>query len=527
MAHERVFSMLEWLSPAACAVSMAVLLGAAILCRAQIAELARVLTRRQWAALAGVLSAALAVRLAVVPATERLYYDEHTYLQLARGIAEEGRARVAAVGVIDARGYHCESGSFPHWPSGWPTLLALFLRLGNYSRWIGPALNLGLSLSAVVLVALLAAALVPGRPVWLAAAAIYACFPANQIWSRTSASEVFAAFGAALAVLAAVRYAQKPDPRLGVFLAASLALAAQVRNELVLLLPVCAVFVGWVGGWRALRASAWPFALALVLLLPQALEIGALARAYDPNFTEGSGFGLRYFPANVTSVAQYLRSDWMVLLCLILALMGASRVRVVWIWAVCAALPPMFYFGGSYGIPGGERFALGWLPPLAVAAGAGVYTVHCSLSDFIGRRGLIAGWLVVFLGALLWTAPRVAAEDRQTEIPRADCAFLRAALRLVPEGGMVISADPPVVIAEGRSAAFLPWVGRDPGGLEELAARYRDRLYYFTAPSSAPAQWREGPESERRIFSFFQPEVVARETAPGGARVLYRLRSTE
>lgn len=180
-----------------------------------------------------------------------------------------------------------------------------------------------------------------------------------------------------------------------------------------------------------------------------------------------------------------------------------------------------------YGIPGGERFALAWLPPLAVAAGAGVYTVHSSLSDFIGRRGLIAGWLAVFLGALLWTAPRVAAEDRQTEIPRADCAFLRAVLHLVPEGGMVISADPPVVIAEGRSAAFLPWVGRDPGGLEELAARYRDRLYYFTAPSSAPAQWREGPESERRIFSFFQPEVVARETAPGGARVLYRLRSPE
>jgi hypothetical protein len=91
----------------------------------------------------------------------------------------------------------------------------------------------------------------------------------------------------------------------------------------------------------------------------------------------------------------------------------------------------------------------------------------------------------------------------------------------------VISADPPVVIAEGRSSTFLPWVGRDPGELAELAARYRDRLYYFAAPSSAPAQWPEGTEAERRILSFFRPEVVARETAPAGARVLYRLRSTE
>lgn len=522
-----VFSTLEWLSPAACALSMAVLLVAAILCRARIAAAARLLTRRQWLALAGVLSATLAARLAIVPATERLYYDEHTYLQLARGIAEEGRARVAAVGVIDARGYRCESGSYPHWPSGWPTLMAPFLRLGNYLRWVGPALNLGLSLATVVLVALLAATLVPGRPVWLAAAAIYAAFPSNQIWSRSSASEVFAAFGATLAVLAAVRYARKPDPRLGIFLAASVALAAQVRNEGVLLLPVCAVFVAYAGGWRALRASIWPFALAVLLLLPEAAQIWALSRVYDPNFAQGSGFGLRYFPPNLTSLAVYLKADWMVLLCLVLAFMGASRVRVLWFWTACGVLPSLFYIGGSYSIPGGERFALGWLPPLALAAGAGLYVVHSSLSAFIGRRRLSAAWVVAFLGALLWTGPRVAAEDCQTEIPRADCAFLRAALRLVPEGGMVISADPPVVIAEGRSAAFLPWMGSDPGRLAELAARYRDRLYYFTAPSSSPAQWPQGAESERRILTFFRPEVVTRETAPSGTRVLYRLRSPQ
>jgi hypothetical protein len=522
-----VFSTLEWLSPAACALSMAVLLVAATLCRARIAGAARLLTRRQWLALAGVLSAAMVARLAIIPATERLYYDEHTYLQLARGIAEEGRARVAAVGVIDARGYRCESGAYPHWPSGWPTLMAPFLRLGNYSRWVGPALNLGLSLATVVLVALLAAILVPGRPLWLAAAAIYACFPANQIWSRSSASEVFAAFGAVLAVLAAVRYAQKPDPRLGVFLAASVALAAQIRNEGILLVPVCAVFLGYTGGWRALRASLWPFALTVVLLLPEAAQIWALSRAYDPNLTEGSGFGLRYFPANVTSLAEYLRADWMVLLCLVLAFVGASRVRVVWFWTACGVLPALFYFAGSYSFPGGERFALGWLPPLALAAGAGLCAVHGSLSDFVGRRWLSVGWVVVFLGALLWTGPRVAAEDRQTEIPWADCTFLRAALRLVPEGGMVISADPPVVIAEGRSAAFLPWVGRDPGRLEGLAARYPDTLYYLTAPSSSPSQWPQGAESERRIFSFFLPEVVAREPVAGGARLLYRLRRPE
>lgn len=524
-----MFSILEWLSPAACAASMAALLGAAILCRAHIGGMVRALTRRQWAALLGILSAALLARLALVPATERVYYDEHTYLQIARGIADEGRGRVASYGVIEGDRYRCRIGSYPHWSLGWPTLLAGGLRLTGHSRTSAWTLNLLLSLATAVLVAWLGSALVPGRPVGLAAAAIYACLPANQIWSRTAASEVFAAFGAVLAVLCAVRFAETQDRRSGYLLAASLAVGVQTRNEMLLLLPACAALVGLVGGRRALREGLWPGALALVLLLPQALHLGVISRAYDPNLAPGSGFGLRYVAANIASVAQYLRGEWVALICVVLALVGASRKRIgkaalgLWLWALLSWLSPMIHFGGSYAFPGGERFVLAWLPPVALAAGAGLCALHYTL------RRRCPPWLeaavvsAAFLGVLWWTGGRAASEDRQTDVPRGDTAFLRSVLRLVPHDGIVVSADPPVIITEGRSAVFLPSVGCDPGLLAALAARYRDRLYFFLSPSSLPEQWPGGGECKRRLLAALPPELLAEERTPHGVRALYRL----
>ncbi len=524
-----ICSTLEWLSPASCALSIAAVVVAAIASRDEVRRVVHLWVPQQWPWLAVIVAAALVVRLLTVPATERVYYDEHTYMQLARGIADKGRGRVACYGVIEEQRFQCVIGSYSHWSFGWPTLLAGPLRLTGYARWTGTAINLSMSLATVVLVGLLAAAFFRNTSVWVMSAEIYASLPANQVWSRTNASEVFAAFAVALAAVAAVCFAQRPSRRLGYFMMASAAMAAQSRNEMLLVVPLVTILVASFGGRRAVSRLWWPVGFLILLLLPQALHLGWVSRGYQPGVVGTAGFGQQYFARNIASVAEYVRHEPVAFICLILASIGAFKSPTrkaalpLCLWMLFAFLPALFHFGGSYTFPGGERFFLACLPPLSLWAGAGLYALHVTLIPHVHATVLAAGWTLMFLIALRWNASHTVIVDRNTQTPREDCAFLRAALCSVPDDGLVITADPPVVIAEGKSAAMVTWVGEDIVRLQEMVGRHPGGLYFYCAPSSSPDHWPGGAQAENHVLSVVQKIIVREQIAPQGRRVLYRL----
>jgi|LGOV01.1.fsa_nt_gb hypothetical protein len=248
---------------------------------------------------------------------------------------------------------------------------------------------------------------------------------------------------------------------------------------------------------------------------------------------EGAIFSFRYFPSNIESVFHYFCHEPVTFVCLIIAALGAYKVRSekvaipLWAWGLAALGPSMFYFAGSYSFPGGERFLLSVLPAVALSAGVGFYTIHLRLARHSSSVGLLAVWMGVFLSAMVWVGPYVAEKDQETLIPRTDCEFLRAALRHVPDDGIVITADPPAVIAEGRSAVLTTWVGRNSVQLRELAAGYPNNLFYFVSTSSSADYWPHGLECEQRLFSFFRAKVVVQEAGPEGHRVLYSLEEVE
>lgn len=485
---------------------------------------------QEWLLLAVVIAIALLVRVIMVPATERVYYDEHTYLQLARGIAAEGRARVASYGLVGEKFYRCEIGSYPHWPSSWPTLLAGVMMLTGYARWTGRLVNIILSLMTIVLLALIAGVLFPGTYIWLAVSAIYAFLPANQVWSSTSASEVFAVFAATLSVLCAVRFAQTSSRRLGYLLAASLATAAQVRNETIIMVSVCGLIIYALGGRKALKTIYLPATVLLLILLPQGLHLGCISRNYDPNLMIGTGFGFRFLASNAVSVAQYLYQEPVSIVCLGLAILGTLKLYKekitlpLWVWGLSIFLIPMFYFGGSYMFPGGERFVLGWLPAACLLGGVGLYALHLTLTHFVHKKLLILAWIGTFLFALFLAEPHAASEDKKTCLPRDDCTFLREVLHLIPNDSIVISADPPAVIAEGHSAVLITWLDTKLDRIQNLTARFPNKIFLFIAPSSTPAQWPEGAECLHLLFSVFKAKVVRSQRISGGEQqVLYQL----
>jgi hypothetical protein len=539
-APECLPALLKRLAPWAFLVSAAVVIAGGILDRWGPVETCRRLGARSWLWIGALVAATLAARLATIPATERVYYDEHSYLQMARGIAAQGRVEVAVCATIGQGGYECREGEYPHWSAGWPTLAAGVMRLASFGRWIGPVVNLALSLATVVLAAIVAFTLLNDPRAVIAAAAVAACVPANLAWSRTSAPEVFAAFAATLAVATAARFPRHPSYGTGILLGAALAMAAQVRNELVVLVPVAGVFVAvigwrqapqspWRGSCAAVRMAAWPAVLAVVLLLPQALHLGFVSRCYEPYAGPGSGLAAQHVPGNLAAASDYLLHEPVAALCLALAvvalMMPATRGLVwpTWLWGLSVGLVPLFHFGGSYNFPGGERFLLAWLPAAAIGAGTALGRLWALVDRRVpvGMRTLLAATVV--LAALLWGGPHTLAMDDQTSDVRGDCAFLRAALEQTPEDALIVTADPPAVLVEGRSAALVTWACCEPARLDDLSVRCPGGLYFYTSPSSLPEQWPSGAQAWEQLAEWFLLEPVVVEWAPRGWRVLYRL----
>lgn len=526
---DQISNLLAWLNPLVCGATFAAVAGLMLARRDDVRWIRGLLSRWQWFAIALILVVAVVMRIALVPASERLYYDEHTYLDIARGIVDEGRARVAVVGIIEDGRYRCEVCSYPHWPAAWPTLVAAGSTVGGELRDWARALSLLLSLGGTLLVACIAAALFSGAHALLAAAA-YASLPANVAWSRSGASEGLAVFGALLAVFVAVRLAERPHPALAWLLAAVLTVAALVRNEGFLIVGVCLVFLVARGGWGVLPTVLLPGAVMTVVLIPHALHLGVIAHGYDPAMPGEVGMGLAHFAGNLASLRSYLSGEPVTAVGLGLAaygLLAATPARSaipLGAWILLTLFPPLFYFAGSYTLPGGDRFALAWLAPVALGMSAGLMRLRCAVA-LGGRFSLTVAVAGVYCATLIWAARHTANQDLVTEVPRADTAFLRAALTAIPRDAVVLTAIPAVALAEGRSAAMAAWVACEPGYLDALASRAGGRLFFFVAPSLSAGGSQEGGECEARLIARAEPVAEAETSA--GLKVLYQVRSED
>ncbi len=525
-----LLTVLKRLSPAVFFVGGVGLVFGVCLARHELREATAELESRTWCWLGALLAVVAAVRLALVPATERVYYDEHTYLQLAQGVAEEFHLQVATYGELRDGRYCCHEGSYPHWAAGWPTLLAAAMRLGTGVRNAGPSLNLVLSLAGVVLVALIGRSLSGDAVTAVLAAAVYAVFPANQLWSRTSASEVCAATFAGFVIWLTLRFAIRGSRPGAWLLAAAVAAAAQTRNEMLWIGPLAAAFFAATSERNALHRLLVPAALAALLLLPLAVHLGAVARCYEPHMGQGAGFAWKYASRNLLAAWDYVAAGPETAVALALALAGLTTrsirrfVLPLSLWAGIAFLLPMFHFGGSYQFPGGERFTLAWLAPVAVLAAAGLRAIPRAWMRPIPRTV----WLALggmLLAAFCWRVGDYAVHrDAETADVRGDCSFLRGALAHVPADAIVVTFDPPAVLAEGRSAVYLPSLFSDASRLATLAAHFPGGLYVYLSPSSNVEQWPGGEACLRWLLETFRGEVVARESDPRGPRLLVRLR---
>jgi len=525
----RINSLLEWLSPLVFLLSMSVFVFGSI-------KRLRSMRSKLWAGsknctlLISILLVSAGFRLALIPCTERLYYDEHCYQQLAYGVAEEGRLRLVNSGIIEDDQYDCTSGVYPHWPPGWPTLLGIFWALTGYSRGALPFLNLTLSLLTLVFATAISWRLWPTSKAWAFTAACYGCLPDNLIWSLTSASETSSALWITLSFLCAIGYARTRRDISGTILVGSIAMAIYTRNELVILMPVCLLLVLSQGGLRAAKQIFWPGSMLITLLLPHSLHLGVTSKAYDHYLViEETIFGLSHLHANLTSLLDHLAKEPVSLAILCLAFLSLPKLKSekvilpLIIWIISIVFLSSFHFGARYSYPGGSRFIIPWSSALCLLAGYSLGSIHTWMNRPLARNILSSLVGLFFVLALIWSVFYGARSDRSTQIPRSDVSFLRNCLRDIPADSMVVCSNPAVLVAEGMSSVSLFTMMNNRTTHNDIISQYYHGLYLYHCPSLSPHQYSRSNGTVEHFLASYQTRIVREQADSNGKRSFYQL----
>ena len=436
---------------------------------ALLGPLGRLLGRRHlWMGLGLAVLGYLACGLA--PKTNRIFYDEHIYMQIAQTIAHTDRAEYARQANAEYGDFKVMSAWPNKQPNGHPYLLSWAYRLGGVSdqtsHFTIRAL-VGLTAAAVYFALVLAPFALPAAAP-IAAALAFVFTPLVLWWGQTVAVEPGTVATTAACFFAVCLHARLRDhetgeghPITGLLLAATAAFAAYFRPESLLIYPVAASLL-WSVDRRLLedRITWAALALSLALITPNLLHLWSV-RTEDWGATDGRRFDYAFVGKNLASNAGYFfQQNWYPLAGSVLALVGAGwlAVRNRWLgvslglwFAMSWGIFVLFYAGGYY-YGASSRYALVSTIPVALLAGIGVG----ALITLLRRYPLALSAIGVLVG-LNWIAAMsfVPTLGRESNEARADIDFCTEVAPTLPTGSLVISIDPCIWNVLGRNAAHI------------------------------------------------------------------------
>ncbi len=202
------------------------------------------LSRNTKIILAAVLVVAFLLVFFVAPRTNRIYYDEHIYQNIAQSITFTGKAFLCNECEAAHGSYNVFASEYNKQPSAFPFFLAMAFRLFGVSETVAHLANISAFLIGVLGIFLLGFKLFHSERAGLFSAALLASTPMFVTWSATVAAEPAAATFSIVALLLATRYVEGPRIASALAFAGSLALAAQFRPESVLIaLPVFLIII--------------------------------------------------------------------------------------------------------------------------------------------------------------------------------------------------------------------------------------------------------------------------------------------
>ena len=437
---------------------------------------------------AGALLASLAFR----PAEHLLFFDEDIYIQIASNMSHAPVAQLTILGGpndIKVSTYYKE-------PVGFPVLLSLIFAItGTHESVAFIVARLFYALT-VVAVYLLALEILKTRAQAITAAVVFAAAPACFAFSSSAGSDLPAALFATLGVWGAVSGN-------GMLAAGALAMAAQIRLDMIALAPLILIAdripMKWKAGMGALITAEILHVSWVLSIAPKLAQVENVTSAFSPSYIPGNLWtNLKYllnptlFPiaATVLAVATLYRST------------RNQQILLAWIALISAVY--LLFFAGSFEI--NPRYSIQITIPIVLLA-----------VSVANRKAILA--------TLLFTA--ALAELRRPELPSyvqnlaSDHATaVQFAQRLEPTD-LVISTEPEVFINQGRYAMNAVFASEQPDRVREQLGNFKRVFYYSGARTSLEGteEWK----ADRRVKSDYELHLVDSREFGGRRIALYQL----
>jgi hypothetical protein len=436
-------------------------------------------TARWWSAVAG-LAVVAAVTVWAAPTTNRIYYDEHIYQNVAHNLADLHRAQMCNHGIVEYGRLECLAAEYNKEPYGYPHLLGLAYRIFGVSESLAHLANRLLHVLMVVVAAVGAVRWFGDPRTGLLAGLFLTILPEQLRWSATAAAETPAAFFALVAVVAAVEFSRSRSNVALAWTVCASAWAVQFRPEsgLVLLVVGAIVLLGAPGELR--RRRIWLAALVGVVLLA-GYGVHMIAVRHEGWGAAAAPFALAYFPRNLSVNGWFYFWDdrfpgWVGVLAAIGAIAGQAPLRARLITLLYFGVfftIFLFFYAGSYNYGADVRYSLMTYAPVVLLAALGGTAVLDRLPTAVAARpALSAGLVAVTVGWwFTWQLPHVRSEGEEAWAARADVRFAEAVARELPRDALVLTHDPNMFLLWGRNAAQLSFAA-SPGFRDHAARRH-------------------------------------------------------
>ncbi|MBK8477970.1 MAG: glycosyltransferase family 39 protein [Opitutaceae bacterium] len=486
----------------------------------------------------------------LAPRTNRIFYDEHIYMQIGQTLAHTGRAEYANYARVEYGDFQMYEAWVNKQPNGHPYLLSWVYRIFGVSEEVShQTVRVVVGLTTALLyfaMVLLPLNLPTATPVAVAMAFLFT--PLVLWWGHTVSVEPTAAATTVVGFFAACLHARwrhpqtgEGSPYSGAVLAATAAFAAYFRPESLMVFPVAALVL-MAADRRFLedRVTWAALALALALVTPNLLHLWSV-RTEDWGARDGNRFGMAFLGENFRSNTGYfLRGEWFPLAGTVLALVGIGWLAVrnrllglaVGTWFILSWGIFVLFYAGGYHYGASSRYAVVSAAPVALLMGLGAAVLVPWARGIPAAGGMLGMVVLMNWGSTLHYVPTLSRESAEA---RADIDWIRETAVLLPTGSLVISPDPCVWSILGRNASqfgavetmvrtqMQELVNQYPGGI------YLHWDYWVNAEPRIADSWRQiivdtrasvfrRGTSEQYKFALFRLDTaLALQTMGGGA----------
>ena len=439
---------------------------------------------KTWLILLLIFIIGFSLRMFATPHTNRVYFDEDIYLDIAKEIVVRQDAGLCNYG--DQNG--CYDSTFMKWPNGHPFLLAISYLFFGSSQEIGFEMAAFLGSLCIIIVFLVGYLFSEKEKVGIYSALIFSLLPVHIMWSGTAASEptfVFFILLTLLAFLMAFKSKMK-SWNLYFFGIMCLTYAIQIRSEGGILLPIFGIFILLFDDKLKTRLLDRKFLLAwslmLILITPYIIHT-IHAGQTDTWGSSGKKFSLEFVKRNLPENLHFWLKGYKTLenpfLFTIFALIGLGYLliknRKVGIFLSFGFLIfftlYVFFYAGSVKFGADVRYSLTGYPWYVVFAGYGLYFIHCLLEKSLKNEWLILGLLFALIFVIFYLNSTYVFEEigeiQEAKHARAYHNFAVETVKTLPKDCYILSHTPSMFLIMDYPSLQL-WNGQNEKIMNEI-----------------------------------------------------------